>query len=136
MAELKLKLNERWVDDKTGVVIQSIITDETIHIDDDLDFEIMTQYYIGERTGSSTHDGVRHEVTIWKDELTKEQMFDFILNNNVTLHRDGTMWTKYNEDGTETKIMIDYNVSINGSGMNGFGLVEAINYYVKEIQKK
>lgn len=135
MAQLKLKLNERWVNASTGEVIQSIISDETIHIDDDLDFDLMSKYYTGLRVGSSTLDGVRHEVTIHDDGLSKEEMFDFILNNRVTLYPDGSTWTKYHENGTEEKIKIDYTVSINGHGMSGYNLVEAINYYVKELSK-
>lgn len=135
MPKLTVKFKDEWVDISTNKVLKSIVSDETIHIDDDLDFNEVSKFYIDGRVGSSELDGVRHVVTLVEDTLSKEEMFDFILNNNVTLHRDGTMWTKYHEDGTEEKIMIDYNVSINGSGMSGFGLVEAINYYVKEMKK-
>lgn len=135
MPKLTVKFKDEWVDIRTNKVLKSIVSDETIHIDDDLDFNEVSKFYIDGRVGSSELDGVRHVVTLVEDTLSKEEMFDFILNNNVTLHRDGTMWTKYHEDGTEEKIMIDYNVSINGSGMSGFGLVEAINYYVKEMKK-
>lgn len=137
MAEVKLKFKESWVEVKSGKILQTLVTEETLHIDDDLDIEIMTEYYKNERIGSSTVDGVCHIVSIVEDEgLSKEEMFNFILNNKVTLHPDGTYWTKFHEDGTEEKILIDYNVSINGHGMSGYDLVSAINYYVKEIQEK
>lgn len=135
MAEVKLKLKERWVDIKTNKVIQSIVTEESIHIDDDLDQEAMKQYYIKERIGSTEHDGVRHEVSIVGEGLSKSEMFDFILNNAVSIDPDNTTWTKYHEDGTEEKFKKKYTVSINGHGMSGFDLEDAINYYVREIQK-
>lgn len=135
MAQLKLKLRERWVNVSTGKVIESTITDEIIHIDDDLDFDEMSKYYIGTRVGSSIIDDVRHEVTIDDGSLSKEEMFDFILNNRVTLYPDGSTWTKYHDDGTEEKIVLNYTVSINGHGMSGYDLESAINYYVKEIKK-
>ncbi|ECC6867667.1 hypothetical protein C7180_23600, partial [Salmonella enterica] len=106
MAELKLKLRERWVNVSDNTVIQSLITEETIHIDDDLDFEEMAHYYMCLRVGSSIVDGVRHEVSVYDGSLTKEEMFDFILNNTVTLYPDGSTWTKHNEDGTEEKVVL------------------------------
>lgn len=136
MAVLKLKLRERWVNVSDNTVIQSLITEENIHIDDDLDFEEMAHYYMCRRVGSSTVDGVRHEVSIYDGSLTKEEMFDFILNNTVTLYPDGSTWTKHNEDGTEEKVVLKYNVSINGCSMSGYDLEDAINHYVKEIQNK
>ena len=135
MATLKLKLKERWIDIKTGRVNQSIVTEETVHIDDDLDFEAMKKYYIDGRIGSSEHDGIRHEVSVVGDGLSKSEMFDFILNNAVSIAPDNTIWTKYHEDGTEEKFKKKYTVSINGHGMSGYDLEDAINYYVKEIQK-
>lgn len=135
MAQLKLKLRERWVNVSTGKVIESTITDEIIHIDDDLDFDEMSKYYIGTRVGSSIIDDVRHEVTIDDGSLSKEEMFDFILNNRVTLYPDGSTWTKYHDDGSEEKIVLNYTVAINGHGMSGYDLESAINYYVKEIKK-
>src|SRR6478609_7311513 len=113
MAEVKLKLKERWVDIKTNKVIQSIVTEESIHIDDDLD----------------------QEASIVGEGLSKSEMFDFILNNAVSIDPDNTTWTKYHEDGTEEKFKKKYTVSINGHGMSGFDLEDAINYYVREIQK-
>jgi len=135
MAQLKLKLKDQWIDIGTGKEIASTISEETIHIDDDLDFNTMSAYYIGTRVGSSTLDGVKHVVTLVDERLSKEQMFDFILNNRVTLYPDGSTWTKYHEDGTEEKIVINYTVDINGHGMSGYDLEEAINYYVKELAK-
>lgn len=135
MAEVKLKLKESWVDIKTNKVIQSIVTEETIHIDDNLDQEAMTQYYLKERIGSTEHDGVRHEVLLVGNGLSKSEMFDFILNNAVSIVPDNTNWTKIHEDGTEEKFVIKYTVSINGHGMSGYDLEDAINYYVTEIQK-
>lgn len=135
MAQLKMKLKECWIDIQSGKVIQSIISDETVHIDDDLDFEAMKTYYISNRLGSTDHDGVRHVVSLVDGGLTKSEMFDFILNNAVTLSPDNTTWTKYHDDGTEDKVIQKYYVSINGHGMSGYDLEEAINYYIQEIQK-
>lgn len=135
MATLKLKLKERWIDIKTGRVNQSIVTEETVHIDDDLDFETMKKYYIDGRIGSTEHDGIRHEVSVVGDGLSKSEMFDFILNNNVTLTPSNGVWFKKNEDGSEERVIQKYTVAINDCGMSGFDLEDAINYYVKEFKK-
>lgn len=135
MAKLTLKLKERWIDIKSGRVQQSIVTDETVHIDDDLDFETMKKYYIDNRIGSTEHDGIRHEVSVVGDGLSKSEMFDFILNNNVTLTPSSSAWIKTNPDGSTERVINKYTVSINDCGMSGFDLEDAINYYVKEIQK-
>lgn len=135
MAEIKLKLKERWVDIKTNKVIQSIVSEESIHIDDDLDQDAMKQHYLKERIGSTEHDGVRHEVSIVGDGLSKSEMFDFILNNTVTLTPSNGVWYKELPDGTKEKVINKYCVSINDCGMSGFDLEDAINYYVREIQK-
>lgn len=135
MAEIKLKLKERWVDIKTNKVIQSIVSEESIHIDDDLDQDAMKQHYLKERIGSTEYDGVRHEVSIVGDGLSKSEMFDFILNNTVTLTPSNGVWYKELPDGTKEKVINKYCVSINDCGMSGFDLEDAINYYVREIQK-
>lgn len=62
--------------------------------------------------------------------LSKEQMFDFILNNNVTIRPDGGWWTRHDEEGNViTRYQNKYNVSINETGMCGMALEEAIQYY-------
>lgn len=135
MAELTLKLKERWIEESTGIEIQSTISTEIIHIDDDLNFEEMSNYHIKNRVGSGSDGGIRHEVELLNDGLTKEEMFDFILNNRVTLYPDGSTWTKYHDNGTEEKLVLNYTVAINGHGMSGYDLESAINYYVKELSK-
>lgn len=62
--------------------------------------------------------------------LSKEQMFDFILNNNVTILPDGEWWTRHDEGGTVIeRYQNKYNVSINETRMCGMDLEEAIQYY-------
>lgn len=69
-------------------------------------------------------------------QLSKEEMFDFILQNNVTVTPDNTLWTRYDENHKEIeKVRLHYRVSINGSGMSGFDLEEAIQYYVDNLLK-
>jgi len=63
-------------------------------------------------------------------KLTKEQMFDFILTHRVTLIPDGKVWHFYNEDSVEIdKRPLKYTVSIDGLGLSGYDLEEAIQYY-------
>lgn len=63
-------------------------------------------------------------------KLTKEQMFDFILENNVEIHLDGSFWTRHSEAGeVSERFQKKYTVSINNSGMSGMDLEEAIQYY-------
>lgn len=65
-----------------------------------------------------------------KPKLTKEQMFDFILENTVTITPDGSTWTKHDDAGNVVdRFKKRYTVSINNSGMSGFDLEEAIQYY-------
>lgn len=65
-----------------------------------------------------------------KVKLTKEQMFDFILTNNVEIHLDGGFWSRHDEEGNITeRFKKKYAVSINNSGMSGYDLEDAIQYY-------
>lgn len=74
-------------------------------------------------------DNAVKEVKV-KPKLTKEQMFDFILENSVTISPDGSTWTKHDDAGNVVdKFKKKYTVSINNSGMSGFDLEEAIQYY-------
>ena len=69
--------------------------------------------------------------------LSKEQMFDFILENYVDISPDGTWYGKYDDEGELLyRFQNKYRISINGSGMCGFDLEEAINYYVENLQDK
>ncbi|HBT8980356.1 TPA: hypothetical protein MCM29_005095 [Klebsiella pneumoniae] len=64
-------------------------------------------------------------------KLTKEQMFDFILNNVVTVLPGGEgWWTRHDEEGNVIeRYRNKYTVSINEAGMLGMDLEEAIQYY-------
>jgi len=63
-------------------------------------------------------------------KLTKEQMFDFILNNVVTVIPSGGWWTRHDEEGNVIeRYQSKYAVSINETGMSGMDLEEAIQYY-------
>lgn len=60
--------------------------------------------------------------------MTKEEMFDFILVNTVTLtpSSDMGMWTNME---TGEKFRIKYTVAINNTQMCGMDLEESIQYY-------
>lgn len=63
-------------------------------------------------------------------KLTKEQMFDFILNNVVTIRPDSGWWTRHDEEeNIIDRYQNKYAVSINETGMIGMDLEEAIQYY-------
>lgn len=63
-------------------------------------------------------------------KLTKEEMFDFILNNVVTILPGGGWWTRHDEEGNVIeRYQNKYTVSINETGMCGMDLEEAIQYY-------
>ena len=63
--------------------------------------------------------------------LTKEEMFDFIVNNQVSISREKMAWTKHDDDGNIIeRFIVDTYVCINGWSLGGMGLAEAIQYYV------
>lgn len=63
--------------------------------------------------------------------LTKEEMFDFIVNNQVSISREKMVWTKHDDDGNIIdRYIVDTYVCINGWSLGGMGLAEAIQYYV------
>lgn len=83
-------------------------------------------------------------VTLTKDywhleesTMTKEEMFDFILMNNVEISVDGGWYTKVDEEGNHgERFQNKYRVSINGSGICGFDLEGAIQYYCDNLEVK
>ena len=131
---------DEWTDASTNKLISSEYCTETQYansqaeidalIADEYDTNSMAEYdgvvYKRELIGHDTFD-VNSRST-----LTKEEMFDFILNNWVSISPDGGIWTK--TDGT--KVRVKYRVSINDALMCGMDLEEAIQYYYNNNIRK
>lgn len=66
-------------------------------------------------------------------KLTKEEMFDFILRNNVSITAGGGRWTRM-ESGEQYENK--YRVTINDSSMCGMDLEEAIQFYVDNYPER
>lgn len=63
-------------------------------------------------------------------KLSKEQMFDFILDNEVTLKPNTIWWTRHDEKREVVeRYKPKYYVSINETCMAGMDLEDAIQYY-------
>ncbi len=63
-------------------------------------------------------------------KLSKEQMFDFILNNFVSIRPDDGKWGRQDEKGNVLEWYKNkYIVSINETYLGGMDLEEAIQYY-------
>lgn len=107
---------------------------ETIEVKKDIGKAEAKANAIKNTCGTSVLDGIEcirefigQDVVEEEDiKLTKDQMFDFILENKCSIIPDGSTWQKTNG----TKIKKQYTVSINNTHMSGFDLEDAINYYV------
>lgn len=137
--QIKIHFKDTWTEVSTGDVLNVEYSTETIHVNnvsDGHDKAVQVQ----ETAGVSVYEGVEHkrevvgrDVVDNKERvLNKEQMFDFILNNNVTLTPDGSLWTSTGGK----KVRKNYTVSINGCGMSGMDLEEAIHHYINKVRGK
>jgi hypothetical protein len=133
MKTIKFHFKDTWSDASTGSVQNIEYSTETIHVYDEEEAKREVKK-LQLSVGTSFEYGVKHErviigtdnIVMEPEKLTKEQMFDFMLANNVELGLDGTLWTK--TDGN--KVRKKYHVTINSTGMAGYDLEDAINQYV------
>lgn len=136
--KVSFHFKDEWEDSKSGKLVDSEVSTETMYADSQEELsEIITKIhkqYEGRNWGE--HNGIIHSRTLLdtdtfsmdtNNKLSKEEMFDFILNNSVSISPDGSLWTK--TDGT--KVRLKYSVSINDHKMCGMDLEEAIQYYHK-----
>lgn len=127
---------DEWTDSATGNLINSEVSTEIKYANSQSEIdeiiEDVKHKYEGRAWGEV--DGVIHSRTLLgvdsykiqpRGKLTKEEMFDFILNNDVQLTISNAVWQK--TDGTKERVK--YHVSINDHNMAGFHLEEAIQYY-------
>lgn len=131
---IKIHLKRTWTDVESGDIMNVEYSTEKILVKNQLNANDEANDFIEKNVGVYVLDGIEYkteliEKDVMKDKqvfLTKEQMFDFILNNTVTIIPDNTIWTDENGNKVEKK----YTVSINSTSMSGFDLEDAINYYV------
>lgn len=137
--QIKVHFKDTWKEVSTGEILNIEYSTETIHVKDVDNSGDKLQQLI-ETSGVSVYEGVEHtREVIGKDVvdnkervLNKEQMFDFILNNTVTLIPDGSLWTT----AGGKKVRKKYTVSINDCGMQGMDLEEAIHHYINKVRGK
>lgn len=131
---IKIHLKRTWTDVESGDIMNVEYSTEKILVKNQLNANDEANDFIEKNVGVYVLDGIEYkteliEKDVMKDKqvfLTKEQMFDFILNNIVTIIPDNTIWT----DENGNKVKKKYTVSINSTSMSGFDLEDAINYYV------
>lgn len=131
---IKIHLKRTWTDVESGDIMNVEYSTEKILVKNQLNANDEANDFIEKNVGVYVLDGIEYkteliEKDVMKDKqvfLTKEQMFDFILNNTVTIIPDNTIWT----DENGNKVKKKYTVSINSTSMSGFDLEDAINYYV------
>lgn len=131
---IKIHLKRTWTDVTSGDIMNVEYSTEKILVKNQLNVNDEANDFIEKNVGVYVLDGIEYkteliEKDVMQDKqvfLTKEQMFDFILNNTVTIIPDNTIWT----DENGNKVKKKYTVSINSTSMSGFDLEDAINYYV------
>lgn len=131
---IKIHLKRTWTDVESGDIMNVEYSTEKILVKNQLNANDEANDFIEKNVGVYVLDGIEYkteliEKDVMQDKqvfLTKEQMFDFILNNIVTIIPDNTIWT----DENGNKVKKKYTVSINSTSMSGFDLEDAINYYV------
>lgn len=131
---IKVHFKKTWTEVSSGDIMNIKYSTKSVTVDDPLDAVLEAEKIVKETSYDFTENGVNYKLEcIGKDviekkdiKLTKEQMFDFILNNTVTLTPSNAIWT----DTSGKKVRQKYTVAINETGMSGFDLEDAINYYV------
>lgn len=133
----KVHFKDTWFCLSTGDVLEVEYSTQTVYGTTVLEAEQAANKIRQQRIGSTNWDGKKHvceeilESEPKKSELSDAEMFQFILNNTVSITPDGSVWSK--TDGT--KVRKQYTVSINGAGMSGYDLKEAIQYYHDNLRK-
>lgn len=134
MIKYKVHFKDTWIEKSTETVMDIELSTETFEFDSTEEMGHFITEQLPLRYGSDIIDGIEHKREIISTDsidkkekvLSKEQMFDFILNNTVTLTPDGSIWTDLNG----FKVRKQYTVAINNTSMSGYDLVDAIHYYV------
>lgn len=137
----RVHFKDQWFNATDDSLINTEYSTQTLYCDtqDDLDFAV--QRVVEQRKGSEVHEGIRHVVEVLSVEgaaspirfkLSKEEMFDFIMNNWFSIQPDGGVWSRV--DGT--KVRHRYTVSINDTRMCGMDLEEAIQYYYDNLRRR
>lgn len=136
--KVALHYKDTWTDAKTGNLINSEYSTETHYRDTPDEINVLILEKTNVLESSVEHEGVKTtRVLVGLDQfqvaprgkLTKEEMFDFILTNNVNINISNTLWQR--TDGT--KVRIKYDVAINDTKLCGMDLEEAIQYYHDNI---
>lgn len=138
MSTIKIHFKDTWSDVSTGNVQNIEYSTETIHVYD-VEESKREVKKLQLSAGTSFEYGVKHErviigsdnLVLENEKLTKEQMFDFILEHNVEIKLDGSLWTT---DGT--KVRKKYSVTIDSHDMQGYDLEDAINEFVSNEWRK
>lgn len=134
-AKIKVHFRDTWKDVDTGNILNVEYSTETVHADD-METAKAQALKLKETEGVAVFEGIEHirecinvdMITEKVTVLSKEQMFDFILNHTVSITPDNTLWTK--TDGT--KVRNKYKVIIDGINYQGYDLVDAINEYANK----
>lgn len=137
----KIHFKDQWYNVESGDLLSTEYSTQTVYCDTKDDLDMAVQRLVESRRGSNVYEGIRQVTEVLsidgaispiKYKLTKEEMFDFMLKNWVSISPDGGIWTK--TDGT--KVRNKYTVSINDTRMCGMDLEEAIQYYHDNLRKR
>lgn len=132
--EAKVHFKDTWIDLTTNTVLNNEFSTQTLSADTVEELTKEVKQLISSRVGSDVYNAQRHITELlgvdgieyqMQYKMSKEEMFDFILTNNVEITRDGAVWTK--TDGR--KVRVKYSVKINDLNLAGYDLEEAIQYY-------
>lgn len=139
--QAKVHFKDQWIDVLTNEISSTEYCTETVYANTQEELNALVHQTVLKRKGSDVFGGHRHVVEVLgidgaedpvKYTLSKEEMFDFILQNRVTITPDGSLWTKV--DGS--KVRIKYTVAINDCGMSGLDLEDAIQYYYDNLRRQ
>lgn len=126
MVSTKVTIKDEWFNVSTGILDRSEISTETLYASTNDELNSIKEEYINSRIGSYEHDNIKHTSSLVKvSALSKEEMFDFILDNTVNCTISNSNWT--DKDGNVKNIK--YKVTINNVDYGGFDLEEAIQHY-------
>lgn len=125
MFSTKITLKDEWFNIGAGILKNSEISTETLYASTEDELNKKKDEYIKSRVGVSISNGIKHSTMLIENRLTKEEMFDFIIENEVNCTVSNSTWSDNN--GKIHKIK--YKVQINNIDFGGFDLEEAIQYY-------
>lgn len=141
--KVSFHFRDEWVDEKSGELIDVEYSTETVYREtqEDINSVLESVKRNFQTDHVSTHEGVVHTRSLTgcdefklrpRGVMSKEEMFDFIVDNRVDISVSNTLWQK--TDGT--KVRIKYDVRINDSQMCGMDLAEAIQYYYDNLKRE